>query len=320
MSDLMLSRVADHLYWMSRYLERAEHIARVLLVKLTMGLDDVPDEAHWQLLLDSLLVSPPEGMPLDAYHITQLLTFDPENKEAILNCLNLARENARNVREQISSEMWEHLNELYLQTREGDIRHYWLDGIYPFLRSIRDGVVFFQGVTDSTMNHGEGWQFIEVGRYIERAKGLSTLLDSHLPTLPMARQGSIDHYLQWVGLLKCATAFEAYCRLHTADVQPARAIEFLLLNAEFPHAIGFSVDRLQAALHTISEMAEKRKGIRANRLVGKLRAALDFGQIDEILAADLHHYLLDIQAQCAEIHSAVHDTYVAYPIESALNQ
>src|SRR5580698_8368908 len=159
----MLSRVADSLFWMSRYLERGEHTARVLNVQLYLMLERGAgsDERHWERVKKSL--------GLEAGETPQ------EFASSIVTCVSLARENARQVREQISSEMWEQLNRLFHAVKRadpaGDAR--------DFLRAIQDGAHSFQGITDSTMTHGEGWQFIQAGRYLERAVSLARLVGVH---------------------------------------------------------------------------------------------------------------------------------------------
>ena len=321
MTDAMLSRVADHLYWMSRYLERAEHVMRMLTVNLNMMLDRGPALAneHWHVLLDSVAVTPPDDLPLDDSHVIQLLTFDHENTNSIMSCVTSARENARHVRELISSEMWERLNSLYLQVTAANAEAICANDPFTFMRSIYDGLLLLQGATDSTMNHGEGWYFIQAGRYIERANATAHLLDVYSPVLtPCSPDEAAERYLDWVGLLKSCTAFEAYVKIYSADVQPHWLLEFLLLNDHFPHAVTFAIGQLEEALNAIAEITEKRKGIRVNRLAGRLRAMLGFTSIEEIMEGGLHGYLSDVKLQCAQLHTAIHETYITYPIEAAL--
>ncbi|MBZ0291673.1 MAG: alpha-E domain-containing protein [Anaerolineae bacterium] len=315
----MLSRVADSLYWMSRYLERAEHTARLLTVHLNLALDQSPAlaEQHWQRLLASLHITPPEDDPMTEYSITELVIFEQDNDNSIVHCIVSARENARHVREMISSEMWEQLNRLYLRVWNTGIDVIWNAEPYEFLRDVRDSIHLFDGITDSTMNHGEGWDFIQAGRYIERASTIARLLDVH-SSLLVVPDIERDDYMEWVGLLKCCTAFEAYCKIYTADLEAKSIVEFLLLNDEFPHTIGFAISRLQVALDSVAEETDRRKAIRANRLVGKLRAALSFDSVEEIMAGGLHVYLADIQDQCMQVHNAIQQTYVSYPIELVL--
>src|SRR6185436_2078178 len=156
----MLSRVADNLYWMSRYLERSEHTARLVDVHLNLSLDQsrrMPADQRWDRLLDSLHVKRPENGIRDEYTATHLLAFDIENSNSIVSCIANARENARQVREKISSEMWMQLNRLYLDLRRTHIDHIWDEQPHEFFRAVKDGAHLFQGITDSTMVHDEGW-------------------------------------------------------------------------------------------------------------------------------------------------------------------
>lgn len=145
------------------------------------------------------------------------------------------------------------------------------------------------------------------------------MLDVYSTVLvPPIPDEAAERYLDWVALLKSCTAFEAYVKIYSADVQPQRLLEFLLLNEQFPHSVSFAIGQLEAALNAIAETTEKRKGIRINRLAGRLRAMLGYTSIDEIAEGSLHGYLTDVKLQCAQLHDAMHDTYIDYPIEAAL--
>jgi len=320
----MLSRVADNLYWMSRYLERAEHTARLVDVHLNLSLDQSRTTAadqRWERLLESLHVKLPEGGIRDEYTAAQLLAFDAENDNSIVTRIANARENARQVREKISSEMWMQLNRLYLDVRRTHIDHIWNDQPHEFFRAVKDGAHLFQGITDSTMAHDEGWDFIQLGRSIERAIGLATLLDRYLSAYPLSAGDeplAMDDYFEWLGLLKCCTAFEAYCKVYNADLRPNRMVEFLLYNDEFPHSVRFCIEQVQIALQSIADVTVMSKNSRVNRLAGRLRSALSFDQVDELIARGPHAYLDDIQRQCSHLHNAIYETYVTYAIESAL--
>lgn len=319
----MLSRVADSLYWMSRYLERAEHTARLIDVNLNQMLEQTPEYANqgWERLLASLRMSAPTGEEGDAYGITQTLTFDATNKASIVASIAIARENARQVREQISSEMWEQLNRLYLHIKGTSMEEMWYAEPHAFLASVKEGIHLFQGVTDATMSHSEGWHFIRVGRFLERASATATLLDVHFRSFfeeqPDVNTPTLD-YPAWVSLLKSCAAFEAYCKVYTAAIQPRSIAEFLLLNAESPRSIRFAATMTQTALQTIGKATNTRNAGRAERLTGRLRAALDYAQIDEIMSSDMHSYLENIQRQCGQIHTAIYQVYIAYPIDVVL--
>ena len=318
----MLSRVANSLYWMSRYLERAEHTARVLDVNLVLMLDQAPEyaEQRWDRLLRSLRSSTIEGSSDDPQQITQALIFDRDMHQSIVAMLANARDNARQVRNLLSSEMWEQVNQLYLQvsnaTTSDDI---WDGRTHALFRSIIEGVQLFQGITEATMRQDEGWHFLRIGRFLERANATIALLDAYFTDhegsdLLASRYG----YLDWVGLLKSRTAFEAYCQVYTADLQPERIAAFLLLSSEFPHSVRFAIERVQVALATVARLTNARKSGQIDRVAGRLRAAFDFAQIDEIIANDLHVFLGDVQLQCTQLHTLLRDVYFQPPIEAVL--
>lgn len=316
----MLSRVADSLYWMSRYLERAEHTARLLDVDLQLRLDQSPESGagRWRRLLEACQAAPPEDGRIDAQSLTYILTLDRTNSSSILSCVAAARENLRQVREQCSSEMWEQLNRLYLQVNSTTAGEAWLLHSHIFFRAVQDGAHLFQGVTDSTMSHGEGWQYIQLGRFVERTDTLACLIGKYFGSLahPLDQAVESEEYLEWVGLLKSCAAFEAYCKAYTAELRPLRVAEFLLLNKEFPHSVRFSVDMVHAALAAIGELTERRAE-QPVRLAGRLQATLNFSQIDEIMASGASAYVDSVRWQCAQAHGAIHQVYFDYSVESA---
>jgi len=265
----------------------------------------------------------------DAIALVRKLTFEPTTSCSVLACIMSARENARHVREQISTEMWQRLNSLYLEvTRpemQSDMHAEALllqqnEGPTEFLQQVMEGVHQFQGVTDSTMSHGEGWQFIQVGRFMERASATAMLLEAYQPEL-WAKQDALpdsNEYLEWMGLLRSATAFEAYCKVYTADLAPDWILEFLLLDADFPHSLRFSIDAMERALSAVQEVSGGPRSEKLHRISGRLRATLSYGSVDEIMSGDVVMYLREIQMQCREIHNAIYELYVDYSIQAAL--
>jgi uncharacterized alpha-E superfamily protein len=169
------------------------------------------------------------------------------------------------------------------------------------------------------MSHADGWHFIQLGRFIERAKATALLLAQHFTKDEADSQLTPGHdFLRWVSLLKSCAAFEAYCQFYTADFRRERIIEFLLLNSEFPRSVRFSADVILRALETIAKGTGSVKPARPERLAGRLMASLDYTLVDEIVADNLAVYLDNIQRQCALIHTATHQVYIAYPVETAL--
>ena len=318
----MLSRVADSLYWMSRYLERAENTLRQLDVTLGLMLDPggASAETRWNRLLASL--GDPAGLVWnsDLEAMTHKLIFDNVNPASVTFCLNGARENARQVREEISTEQWQRLNRLFHQIHSPQAQAQFRGSVNDLLASIIDGIHLFKGVSDTTMIHGQGWQFIRLGRYLERAYSTATLLEVYQPDLFCApeREHSGYQYLEQVGLLRCCTAFEAYCQVYTADITADRILEFLLLNRDFPHAIRYAVDCIRSAVDAIQKSGARRPPEDLTAGIGRLHAMLGYTTISEILAGKPGAFLHSIRQQCIRIHELVYRFYVHYSIQSAL--
>ncbi|HUA98165.1 MAG TPA: alpha-E domain-containing protein [Terracidiphilus sp.] len=318
----MLSRVADSLYWMSRYLERAENTVRQLDVTMSLMLDtgSAGAETRWQRMIAAL--GKPAGMEwsgsFDA--MARRLVFDPVNPASVMYCLNAARENARQVREEISTEQWQRLNRLFHQMHAPLVEAQFGAGISDMLASIVDGIHLFQGVGASTMIHGQGWQFIRLGRYLERAYATATLLEVYQPELvdTQEREHTGYDYLEVVGLLRACTAFEAYCQVYTADVSPARILEFLLLNRDFPHAIRYCVDGVRHSIESIQRAGGRRPPEELKVCTGRLYGMLEYTTVGEILAENPGAFLHTIREQCLRIHEMIYRYYVHYSIQSAL--
>ena len=305
----MLSRVADCAYWMSRYLERAEHTARLGDVCLGLTLDRSSDTVR---RLMSGIGAAPKGYGVSLDGIEEA-TPEVRLNKTIEACVAAARENARQVREQISTEMWEQLNRLYLNVSRSRASRG-----SAFYTHLREASHLFQGVTDSTMIHTEGWHYIQIGRSIERAAATSTMLEMHFEDVEGAvRDGGIGAYVSWTALLRSCSGFEAYCQRYTADVRPERVAEFLLLSADFPRSVRFATDTIEASLRSVARALGRNAPGRVDRLAGRLRASLDYSQIDEIMADSLQSYVQGIHQQCQQVHTALYQTYISYATETA---
>jgi uncharacterized alpha-E superfamily protein len=311
----MLSRVADSLYWMNRYLERAEHTARLLRVRLDTMVEESDEAAShsWLRLLAALRVRLPEG-EADAAAITHHLAFDRLNRSSVLSAVRGARDNARQVREQISSEMWEGLNRQYLQLMQANFDTVWTTQPAGFFRDLGEDLYLLEGLSHATMRHGEGWRFLELGRYIERAQQVSRLLDVHFGDMPGDGPSGLSEprYFDWIALLKQCTGFEAYCKVYTARIEPAKIAEFLIFDPEFPHSVRFSVNRMAEALAAIGEGTPHVRRAACDRLAGRLTADLAYGQISELMSGGMDAFLEETQKMCEAIHVAVHDSFITY--------
>lgn len=315
----MLSRVADSLYWMSRYMERAENDARLLDVNLQLLLDLGGEAAameHWAPVIASLeetSLFDSLYQTADQASVTEFLALQKKNPNSIVSCLTLARENARTTREQISSEMWEEINRLFLFVQSDDARQLLVASPHEFFKQVIAGSHLFQGVTAATMTHGEGWDFIRIGTLLERADSTSRILDvKYHILLPSGEDigGNVDT-IQWMGVLKSCSALEAYCKLYVSQVAPWKVAEFLITDQQFPRSIRYCVDSLDHALHRISGVDETRYGNEAERLSGRLRSDLDYVTISEIFEFGLHEYLTQIQERLVAVSNAMHATYCA---------
>ena len=318
----MLSRVADSLYWMSRYLERAENTIRQLDVTMSLLLDtsETTAETRWGRLLVSLGNSTEVEWNGDQDSMARLLVFDGAVPASVTTCINAARENARQVREEISTEQWQRLNRLYHQMHSLHAQAQFGANMNDFLASVVDGIHLFKGVSDTTMIHGEGWQFIRLCRYLERAYATATLLEVYqedLLDLP-EREHSGYQYLELVGLLRCCTSFEAYCQVYTADLSPDKILEFLLLNRDFPHALRYSIDGVRQSLGAIQQTGGRRPPEELLSNAGKLHAMLRYTTIDEILNGNPGEFLRRVREHCQQIHELIYRHYVQYSIQSAL--
>jgi uncharacterized alpha-E superfamily protein len=308
----LLSRVADSLYWMSRYIERAEHTARVMAVKLESMVEQTPEDAaaSWARVIEALTGEKTTDAPQDAFVTTRKLAFDRDNDAALITSLILARDNARQVREALSNEVWENLNRLYLRLSSVTMDSIWVHTPARLFREALEEMHALEGVTYSTLSHGEGWYFLELGRHIERVQLLGRLLDVHFRAAHDASNG--PKYFDWLVLLKFCTAWEPYTKLYTASVRPQKIAEFLLFDPEFPHSIRFSVDRVTEALARVAPGAPPARRAAVERLAGRLKAAVDFGQIDELMSGGIASFLADITRQCEKIHETLYASYITY--------
>jgi uncharacterized alpha-E superfamily protein len=313
----MLSRVADALFWLSRYTERAENNARMADVNLQLMLDaqlvNSQNNQHWESIIFTL-----EDNELFKKHypemtkdsVVEFVTFDRRNPNSIYSCLALARENARTVREQISVEMWEQINRMFLLFRSGDAKRMFQVSTYDFFKWILEGSQLFQGVTDATMSHDEGWEFIEVGKYLERADRTSRILDiKYHILLPTGEQigGNVDT-IQWMAVLKSCSALEPYRKHYRGQVAPWKVVEFLVKNLTFPRSVIFCVNSVDESLHKITgdDRGDFNYRVEAERLSGKLLADLSYITIEEVFQFGLHQYLDRMQLRLIEISKAIY--------------
>jgi uncharacterized alpha-E superfamily protein len=312
----MLSRVADSIFWMSRYIERAENVARFIDVNLNLMLDSPIGHAQeWQPLVDTTgdaKVFAGRYEVATEQNVIQFLTFDLDNSNSILSCLRAARENARSVREIISSEMWEQLNQFYLIVNSAAASAGSMTDPQELFASVKMASHQFAGVTDATMTHSEGWHFCQLGRRLERADKTSRILDvKYFLLLPTAADvGTTSDDIQWAAVLRSASAFEMYRKYH-GRISPERVVQFLLLHAEFPRAILGCLMAARASVHAISGTPAGMFRNPVEKLLGELCSELAYARVEDIIAAGLHEYLDRLQTRMNRVGNGIYDTFFA---------
>lgn len=314
----MLSRVADSLFWISRYVERAENIARMVDVHQQLMLD-LPTERVQKLKRNWLPLAACLGEHLqlkrrsqkgDVRTVTEFLLYDREHSNSILSCLSAARENARTVREQISPEMWEQINRTYLWYRSANSRHMFERNQYEFFQRVIKTLQLFQGITDNTMLHGEGWEFMRAGRFIERADKTSRMLDDKFYLLNKKRSTPSEMLLQYSVVLKCCNAREVYQRKHGAELHPGSVAKLLLLDDSFPRSVRYCVQEIDLALRRISGVPAGCFSNKAEKLCGRLLAELSFSSIEDYQVQGMHQSMDDLQGKLNAIGAAIYHTYI----------
>jgi uncharacterized alpha-E superfamily protein len=296
---------------MSRYIERAENVARFIEVNLNLMLDlPVGSAQQWQPLVDTTGDAAEFAKRYGTAtqrNVIQFLTFDHESANSIRSCLRAARENARSVREIISSEMWEQLNEFYLMVNSADAEN----GTDPqdLFPSVRMAGHLFNGVTDSTMTHNESWHFCRLGRMLERADKTSRILDvKYFLLLPSADDvGTTSDDIQWAAVLRSASAFEMYRKTH-GRIAPERVVEFLLRKG-LPRAIQ-AASCGRESVHAISN-ADRDVPALGERLLGELCSEIAYARVEAIIAAGLHQHLDRLQNKMNQVGKGISETFFA---------
>ena len=320
----MLSRVANCLYWMSRYIERADNMARIVDVNLQLILDfrNLNDRSlvdHWMPIIEStgdeekFLARFPKAT---GRNVTEFLVFDAENPNSILSSVCQARENARMVRDQITVELWEELNRLYLWIRSNDARTMWRRSPAEFFGGIKNSSLLLVGTIYATIVHNEGWYFMQAGKFLERADKITRILDVRHAIFPgkeEPRALSQRDALELSAVLRSCSGWDAYKAAYGAEVRPQWVAEILLFSDEFPRSVRFCVEKLDDALRHISGVAPRRFSNDAEKLSGRLLAELQYGSTDEVIAIGIHEYLDRLQVKFNGIGEAMFNAYISQP-------
>lgn len=315
----MLSRVANTLYWMVRYVERADNLARLIDVNQQLLLDSERLDSDrlrdfWQPII---LSTGDEELFNSLYtkssssEVIRFLTDDPRNPSSITSCIALARENARTVRDQLSDELWEEINGLYLFTRSAEATHLIASDPPRYYGKIRRSAVTFLGIAASTTSRDEDWDFMDLGRHLERADKTTRFLDV-AGYLPGGEAMSAPGILHWTAVLRSCGALGAF-RAVARKINAKSVIEFLIFSKKFPRSVRFCMERVDISLHRISGTPRGTFCNDAERETGRLLAELNFGSSDDAFQTGLHDYLDALQEKFNTIGAAIFQSYVLMP-------
>jgi uncharacterized alpha-E superfamily protein len=308
----MISRVAEHCFWMSRYLERAENTARVLDVNRTLLLDfEVPLEQQWRPLLIISGIHDRPGEP-DAETVQHYMTWELANLSSIAAALAAARENARIIREVISADMWERLNYYYLWLQGPTAHDLYERGRSDFYSQIKRINQLLHGITDGTMAHGEAWEFFQLGKYLERACQTARILDvkyHFLLPIPQHIGTPVDN-AHWVAILTSCSGYEPYHKKHHAASDPGSAVaDFLIFDGLFPRSVKRCLRECRQAAHAISGRPVDRPGNAVEEGLAALLGWLENLDIADVVREGLHETLTRVVNRIHELGDTIHRTY-----------
>ena len=325
----MLARNAQGLYWLGRYLERAEHLCR-LLADQARALEDRPVEEidrNWRRLYGALGRGPLGGalesnrgeegfMLADAYTLADDLTFEQNNPDSIRECIAAARENARQVRNVVGKEMWSCLNAAWLDLCDARIQTVWRAGAGDFYHATEDSIRTFSGVAEDTMYRDHGWHFLRLGRFVERVQLVAALVRAHLAVFP-TEGPHVES--DWGSLLALCEARAAYRRLHSLTFAPCDVVDFLVFDPRLSHSIRYALARIAGALEAVAGARERPPAAGPQGRVGRMAARIDYdwperAPCDDAATASV---LGEIGDSCRRLHADIAMTFFDYEIEDA---
>ncbi len=319
----MLSRSAQGLYWMGRYLERAQHQCRLLHLQTAALVDRPVQEIYfgWNRIYISVDRLPPGGSLelidsdeftlADSYTLADDLTFERSNPGSVWNCLAMARENARQTRNCVSGEMWSHLNLVYLRIQKMDMQDIWATSPESFYARVNSDIDTFMGVAAATMYRDEGWHFLQLGRFVERAQLLIALFLAQLATEVHFEESS---EADWTSLLHTYHALEVYNRSYSVEVLPDNVLDLLVTDPLLPDSLCQSLDVIGAQLDAVGAGPNRESSAAARRLAGRLASLVSYSWPD---LADRKAALQDMGGFCRDLHGLILQTYFDYHVEDS---
>lgn len=309
----MLSRVADSLYWMSRYMERTDGILRMLRINYASSQDDIQDFS-WKPVLRIFSYLNEEDAAAIAHNsraVLQYMVTDRENSNSVLNMVTRARENARSVQDHITKELWQCLNEFYHTIRDAQlVRGLHTDDPVSILDVlIRQGLLYY-GITDITMARGEGYAFINIGKFLERGVQSADILDIKFSDLHY--DFTITDTTYWKYLLLSISGYELYLKTYRSGFDARNVVELIVLNEDFPRSVIYSVNQLQRYFERLKSDRNKEAYRKIDFMIGKIRSRVKYSTVESILQQGLHAYLNGVKEELYEVGNAFNQHYFAY--------
>ena len=308
----MLSRVADSLYWMSRYLERADGILRMLKINYASSQDDL-NEFSWKPVLRIFTYLDEEEANAMAHHsreVIQYMVTDKENPNSVLNIVTHARENARSVQDHITKEMWQCLNDFYHAVRDERLVQ-WLykeDPISVLDAIIKQGLLYY-GTADITMARGEGYAFINIGKFLERGVQSADILDIKFSDMDYDFTKTDTTY--WKYLLLSISGYELYLKTYRSGFEPQNVVELIVLNKDFPRSVIYSVNQLYRYFTRLKSEGNAKSFDKVEFMIGKLKSEVNYSTVDIIQQKGLHAYLTGVKEELSEVANALNQNYFA---------
>ena len=327
----MLSRVANLIYWIARYLERAENTARIVEVNAQLVLDlqarqAADDPRAWEPLV--FVTGSDEkfhelyGEKVTERAVVEFMLFDKRNPSSVLSCVATARENARCIRDQLSAELWETLNTFFLRLKDDDFTRYAQLGAADYLGWIKSQTQLFHGVAEAMIPRNDGWCFYDLGRHLERADNITRIVDiKYFMILPGVQAvGSALDMVQWASVLRSCSGFEAFRRSRRGDLDLVRVVDYLLRDEAFPRSVLYSVSEAEQCLLRIGPGDGQPSVTQARELIARLREDIRSADIKAVIASGLHEYLDGLQLRIEQVHIAVQRAYITHSPASAPGQ
>jgi uncharacterized alpha-E superfamily protein len=309
----MLSRVADSLYWMSRYMERSDGILRMLKINYASSQDDLHEFSWMPVLQIFTYLEDEDAIKIEhqSRDVLQFLVTDKENPNSVLNIVTHARENARSVQDHITKELWQCLNDFYHAVREDHLIHYLLreDPITVLDNLIRQGLLYY-GITDITMARGEGYAFINMGKYLERAVQSADILDVKFSDVNYDVDKADTTY--WKYLLLSISGYELYLKTYRSGFDARNVVEQIVLNRDFPRSILYSIGQLHRYFQRLKGERNIEGFQTLDFMIGKLKSKVMYSTVENIMAEGLHAYLTCIKEELYEVGNTLNQYYFAY--------